>query len=353
MLLVAAEKNKNFVDITVPSWGWPMLLGLIAALLLFDILVVHRRAHVVGVREAAIESAVWVGLGLSFTFVIGFMFERAAAVEYISGYLIEKSLSIDNVFIWAMIFAHFKVPRQYQHRVLFWGIFGALVMRFVFILVGVAIIDRFDFVLIVFGIFLIYTGAKIFRSGGEDETDPSKTRTMKLFHRFVPSTDKLDGQKLFTKVNGHRLATPLLAVLVLIEVTDVVFAIDSVPAILAVSREQFIVFAANAFAIMGLRALYFLFSDMRERFVYIKPAISVLLVYVGLKMMAAHWYHLPTVVSLAFIVSVLTTAIVASIIHDRKHRPAPGHGQSKVHELEQKTEHVHGLEHKHEQKDLK
>ncbi len=320
MLVLEADKNLKFVDITVPSWGWPMLLGVIVALLLFDILVVHRRAHVVELREAAIESIVWVGLGLSFTFVIGFMFERAAAVEYISGYLIEKSLSIDNVFVWAMIFAHFKVPRQYQHRVLFWGIFGALVMRFIFILVGVAIIERFSFMLIGFGVFLVYTGVKIFRSGGEDETDPSKTRTMRLFHRFVPSTDTIDGQKLFTKVNGHRLATPLLAVLVLIEVTDVVFAVDSVPAILAVSREQFIVFAANAFAIMGLRALYFLFADMRERFVYIKPAISVLLVYVGLKMMVAQWYHLPTVMSLAFIVSVLTVAIVASVIYDRKHR---------------------------------
>ncbi|MEO5975106.1 MAG: TerC/Alx family metal homeostasis membrane protein [Ilumatobacteraceae bacterium] len=319
MLAVVTVKDK-FADITVPAWGWPMLLGVIAALLLVDILVVHRRAHVVEVREAAIESAVWISLGLSFTFVIWIMFERAAAVEYISGYLIEKSLSIDNVFVWALIFAHFKVPRQYQHRTLFWGIFGALVMRFIFILVGVAIIERFDFVLIGFGLFLIYTGIGIFRSGGEDTTNPADTRTMRLFHRFVPSTDFLDGQKMFTKVNGHRLATPLLAVLVLVEVTDVVFAIDSVPAVLAVSREQFIVFAANAFAIMGLRALYFLFADMRERFVYIKPAISVLLVYVGLKMLIAHWYHVPTMVSLAFIVSVLTTAIVASVNHDRKHR---------------------------------
>ncbi len=318
MFALLSARDK-FVDITVPAWGWPMLLGVIGTLLLVDILVVHRRAHVVELREAAIESAIWIGLGVSFTFVIWFMFERAAAVEYISGYLIEKSLSIDNVFVWAMIFSHFKVPRQYQHRTLFWGIFGALVMRFIFILVGVAIIERFDFVLIGFGVFLIYTGIGIFRSGGDDPTDPSDTRTMRLFHRFVPSTDELDGQKMFTKVNGRRLATPLLAVLVIIEVSDVVFAVDSVPAILAVSNSQFIVFAANAFAIMGLRALYFLFADVRERFVYLKPAISVLLVYVGIKMLIAHWYHLPTMLSLAFIISVLTVAIVASVIHDRKH----------------------------------
>lgn len=311
--------REKFVVLDVPSWGWPMLLGVIGALLLIDILVVHRRAHVVELREAAIESAVWIALGLSFTLVIGFMFERAAAVEYISGYLIEKSLSIDNVFVWAMIFTHFKVPRAYQHRTLFWGIFGALVLRFIFILLGVAIIQRFDFVLIVFGVFLIYTGIGIFRSGGDDSTDPSKTRTMRLFHRFVPSVDHLDGQKMFTKVNGRRFATPLLAVLVIIEVSDVIFAVDSVPAVLAVSNSQFIVFAANAFAIMGLRALYFLFADVRERFVYLKPAISVLLVYVGIKMLIAHWYHLPTMLSLAFIISVLAIAIVASVIHDRKH----------------------------------
>lgn len=319
MIIALLSARDKFVDITVPAWGWPMLLGVIGTLLLVDILLVHRRAHVVEFREAAIESAVWISLGLAFTFVIGFMFERAAAVEYISGYLIEKSLSIDNVFVWSMIFVHFKVPRQYQHRTLFWGIFGALVMRFIFILLGVAIIERFSFVMIGFGALLIYTGINIARSGGHDLHDPSKTRTMRLFHRFVPSTDELDGQKLFTKVNGRRLATPLLAVLVIIEVSDVVFAVDSVPAILAVSRESYIVFAANAFAIMGLRALYFLFSDLREQFRYLKPAISALLIFVGIKMSVATWYHLPTVASLGFITSVIVVAIVASVIHDRKH----------------------------------
>jgi tellurite resistance protein TerC len=247
------------------------------------------------------------------------MFERAAAVEYISGYLIEKSLSVDNVFVWAMIFTHFKVPREYQHRVLFWGIFGALVMRFVFIFLGVAIIERFDYVLIAFGLFLIYTGVGVFRHGDEDEKNPSDTLTMRLFHRFVPTTDELDGQKLFTRKNGKRLATPLLAVLVVIEISDVIFAVDSVPAVLAVSNEQFIVFAANAFAIMGLRALYFLFADIKDRFVYLKPAISVLLIYVGIKMTIAHWYHVPTWLSLLFILTVMTVAIVASVVHDRKH----------------------------------
>ena len=319
MSLFAIESKSKFVDITVPWWGWQMLLGVIATLLLVDILIVHRRPHVAKLKEAAIESIVWVSIGIGFTFVIWAMFERAAAVEYISGYLIEKSLSVDNVFVWALIFSHFQVPREYQHRTLFWGIFGALVMRFVFIFLGVAIIERFDYVLIGFGLFLIYTGVGVFRHGDEDDKDPSDTRTMRLFHRFIPTTDELDGQKLFTKKNGKQLATPLLAVLVVIEITDLVFAVDSVPAVLAVSHEQFIVFAANAFAIMGLRALYFLFADIKDRFIYLKPAISVLLIYVGLKMTVAHWYHVPTWLSLLFILMVMTVAIVASVVHDRKH----------------------------------
>jgi tellurite resistance protein TerC len=215
-----------------------------------------------------------------------------------------------------MIFAHFKVPREYQHRTLFWGIFGALVLRFVFIIVGVAVITRFQFLLLVFGLFLIYTGVKIF-TAGDDEGDPSEMRTMKIFRRFVPSVDHYDGQKMFTRVNGVRMATPLLAVLVVIEVSDVIFAVDSVPAVLAVSREQFIVFASNAFAILGLRALYFLLADMRERFVYMPHTISLLLIYVGIKMSIAIWYHIPVPISLGIIITVLTVGIVASIMKDR------------------------------------
>jgi tellurite resistance protein TerC len=186
----------------------------------------------------------------------------------------------------------------------------------VFIIVGVAVITRFQFLLLVFGIFLIYTGVKIFTSG-DDEGDPSEMRTMKLFRRFVPTVDHYDGQKLFTRVNGHRMATPLLAVLVVIEVSDVIFAVDSVPAVLAVSREQFIVFASNAFAILGLRALYFLLADMRERFVYMPHTISLLLIYVGIKMSIAIWYHIPVPISLGIIITVLTVGIVASIAKDR------------------------------------
>ena len=288
MLFAAGTEKENFVDVVIPSWGWPMLLVVVAGALMIDLLVFHRKAHVIEIREAAIESAVWIGLGLAFTGVIAWMFSgqgegTSSAVEYLSGYLIEKSLSVDNVFVWAMIFAHFKVPREYQHRTLFWGIFGALVLRFVFIIVGVAVITRFQFLLLVFGIFLIYTGVKIFTSG-DDEGDPSEMRTMKLFRRFVPSVDHYDGQKLFTRVNGHRMATPLLAVLVLIEVSDVIFAVDSVPAVLAVSREQFIVFASNAFAILGLRNLYFLLANAKDKFHFLGTGLAFVLMWIGVKM---------------------------------------------------------------------
>ena len=324
-VLSATTGDGSFADVVVPSWGWPLLLGTIVVALLVDLLVFHRKAHVVELREAAIESAVWVGLGLAFTGVIAWMFAgqgagSAPAVEYLSAYLIEKSLSVDNVFVWAVIFSHFAVPRQYQHRTLFWGIFGALVMRFVFIAVGTAVIERFTILLVIFGIFLIYTGWKIV-SGHDKDTNPNDTATMRLFRRFVPSVDHYDGQKMFTIENGRRVATPLLAVLVVVEVTDVVFAIDSVPAVLAISHEQFIVFASNAWAILGLRALFFLLADMRERFVYMPQTISALLIFVGAKMVVA-WrgIHVPVAISLAVIVVFLVTGVVASVVSNKRDR---------------------------------
>jgi tellurite resistance protein TerC len=327
-VLGASSDGGTFVDVAVPEWGWPLLLGVITAALLIDLLVFHRKAHVVEIREAAVESAVWVGLGLAFTGVLAWMFADqgeggAVAVEYLTAYIIEKSLSVDNVFVWAMVFAHFRVPREYQHRTLFWGIFGALVMRFAFILVGTAVINRFGILLLVFGLFLVYTGWRILR-GKDEHTNPNDTLTMRLFRRFVPSVDHHVGQKMITRVDGRRVATPLLAVLVVIEVTDVIFAVDSVPAALAVSREQFVVFAANAWAILGLRALYFLLADMRERFVYMPQTISVILIYVGIKMTVA-WrgFHIPVPISLAVIVGFLTTGVVASLVSNRRRVSGP------------------------------
>ena len=192
--------------------------------------------------------------------------------EYVSGYLIEQSLSVDNVFVWAIILTFFAVPAKYQHRVLFWGIFGALVLRATFIFAGVALIERFDWILYVFGAFLLFTAVRLLLSDGEDQVDPSKSRFLKVVNRVVPSTDVLDGPHLFTKINGKRLATPLFAVLVLVEPTDLIFAVDSVPAVLAVSNEQFIVFSSNAFAILGLRSMYFLLADLHGRFRFLSRA---------------------------------------------------------------------------------
>ena len=310
-MLLAVDRSK-FVDIDVAWERWIALLGVISVLLLVDLLVVHKESHEVRTKEAAIESVVWISIGLAFGLVVWWSFGGAAAGEYYSGYLIEKSLSVDNVFVWALILSYFAVPPKYQHRVLFWGIFGALVMRAVFIFAGVALIEKFDWVLYVFGAFLLFTALKLVFS--EDEhVDPSKSRFLKLVHKVVPLTDQMDGQKLFTKVSGKRLATPLFAVLLLVEATDVLFAVDSVPAVLAVSHEQFIVFASNAFAILGLRALYFLLADMHARFSYLQEGLAIILAFVGVKMLIHTWYHIPTWLSLTVIAIVLVASIGFSL----------------------------------------
>ena len=300
------------VDLDIGGWHWPVLIGVLSALLLVDILVIHRKAHVVHTKEAAIESAAWISVGLLLRLAMLWEFGGAAAGEYMGGYLIEKSLSVDNVFVWAVLFAHFRVPAQYQHRVLFWGIFGALAMRLGFIFAGVAIINTFKFTLILFGLFLLYSGIKLLQTHDEG-FDPSDSRVMRIFHRFIPSTDELDGQKMLTRVNGRRMATPLLAVLVMVEITDVIFAVDSVPAVLAVTGEQYIAFASNAFAILGLRALYFLLADMRDRFQYLQTGLGVILAFVGVKMTISYWWHMPIAASLSIIALILTVSIVASV----------------------------------------
>jgi tellurite resistance protein TerC len=300
---------------------WFFLAGIVVSLLLIDLLVIHRKASVMSTRRAAVESAVWISVGLLFSLYVLAAFGASSSGEYLSAYLIEKSLSIDNVFVWSVILTHYRVPEQFQHRVLFWGIFGALAMRFAFVFAGVAVIQKFDFTLVLFGAFLVYTGAQLFK--GDSDFDPSKSRPMALFHRFVPSTDELDGQKLITRRNGRRVATPLLAVLVLIEVTDVIFAVDSVPAVLAISHEQFIAFSSNAFAILGLRALYFVLADIRHRFEYLEQGIAAILIFVGVKMALSLWFHIPTYVSLAVIGAVLAASVLWSL---RKTRGDSGEG---------------------------
>src|SRR5262245_14330780 len=318
VLIASGGASSNFVDIQVPAWAWVALLAFIVTLLLIDLLVIHRVPHEVSTREAALESAVWIGIGLSFPLVMWWAFGTGAAGEYLSGYLIEESLSIDNVFVWALILTYFAVPRQYQHRVLFWGIFGALVLRATFIFAGIALIQRFELVLVVFGAFLLYTAWKLVTSD-DQMVDPEQSKILRVVRRVVPSTTEYDEARLFTKVDGRVLATPLFAVLLLVEVTDVVFAVDSVPAVLAVSHEQFIVFSSNAFAILGLRALYFLLAGMHARFSYLQQGLAVILAFVGVKMILARWWHIETWISLLVIVVVLVVSVLASLRAERRH----------------------------------
>jgi tellurite resistance protein TerC len=315
MLVLAAD--TDFAQIDVEWWAWVGLFAVICALLLVDLLVFHRRAHTVGTKEATAESAAWIGIGLAFGLVVWGLYGSQASGEYYAGYLIEKSLSIDNVFVWALIFTYFAVPGKYQHRVLFWGIFGALVMRLVFIFAGVALLDNFEWLLFVFGAFLVFTGSRLLRQH-EAAVHPEHNPVLRAVRKVIPSTTEYDGQKIFTHRSGALLATPLFAVLVLIETTDVIFAVDSVPAVLAVSREQFIVFSSNAFAILGLRALYFLLADIRERFTYLQQGLAVILVYVGVKMIASYWYHIPTAISLSVIALVLAVSILLSLRKARR-----------------------------------
>jgi tellurite resistance protein TerC len=311
-VLAVETAQADFASFDVAGWVWVALVVGIAVLLFADLLIVHRKPHAISIREATIESAIWITIGLGFTLVILSWQGGPAAGEYLAGYLIEKSLSIDNVFVWAVILNYFAVPAAYQYRVLFWGIFGALVLRAIFIFAGVALIENFDWVLYIFGAFLIFTAFRIARHDNA-EIHPEDNPVLKVFRRVIPSTTEYDGQKMFTRRSGHFLATPLFAVLVLIESTDVVFAVDSVPAILAVSREPFIVFSSNAFAILGLRALYFVLAGMAGRFRYLNLGLGLILGFVGLKMLIAEWYHVPTVASLAVIAIVLAVTIGLSL----------------------------------------
>lgn len=310
-MLAVADRSKHFVDIHVSGAAWAGLLAILIILLVVD-LVRHREAHAPTAKEAAIESLGWVVCGVTFGLVILWAYGSGAFGEYISGYLIEKSLSVDNVFVWSMIFTSMAIPVKYQHRVLFWGIFGALALRAIFIFAGQALISKFWQLLLVFGIFLVYTGAKVIRHR-DDEEEENSTRGLSLLTRFMPVSDEFDGQHFLTRLpTGAKAATPLLAALVVVEITDLIFAVDSVPAILAVSHEPFLVFASNAFAILGLRAMYFLLADAKERFHYLSHALGAILIFVGLKMTISHWVHINTYLSLGIISIILIAAVVMS-----------------------------------------
>ena len=295
---------------TVPVWVWAATLAVIVAMLAVD-LFAHRRAHEITMLRAAAWSAVWLALGTGFGAVVWAAWGTERAGEYFAGYLIEKSLAVDNIFVFALIFSAFAVPRAYQHRVLFFGVLGALVMRAAFIAGGAALLERFHWVLYGFGVFLLITAWRMIRSHGH--ADPRASRSMRLVQRVIPAVPDYQGQRFWVRRAGRLAATPLLVVLVLVEISDVIFAVDSIPAIFAVTQQPFLVFTSNAFAILGLRSVYFLLADLMHRFVYLKQGLAAVLLLVGLKMLLADLIHIPVLAWLAMIAGCLAVAIGASL----------------------------------------
>ncbi len=298
---------------------WIGFLAVIGALLALDLFVFHRKPGEVTIRSAALTSAFWISLGAAFGLLVLAWLGSEKAVEYYSGYLIEESLSIDNVFIFSLVFTAFAIPKDLQYRVLFWGVIGALAMRLAMILIGAALIERFEWMLLVFGAFLVFTGIRMWLSTrGEAEADPAANPIVRFARRRLPFTDRLDGQRFLTRMGGRRVATPLLLALVVVEVSDLVFAVDSIPAVFAVTRDPFIVYTSNAFAILGLRSLYFFLADLKDRFRYLTHGLSIVLVFVGLKLLLGDSLHLPPWVSLAVIAVVLGASMAISLLVSRR-----------------------------------
>lgn len=296
---------------------WIGFLSIILILLLLDLFVFHRKPHEVKTGEATKWVIFWVGLAGAFNVFVYFEFGAAKALEFTTGYLIEEALSIDNVFVFLVLFKYFHVPKELQHRVLFFGILGAIILRGVFILAGAALIAEFHWVIYIFGAFLVFTGIKLVIQD-EVEVHPERNPALKLLRRIVPMTSDYRGPKFFVKEAGKRLATPLLAVLVVVEATDVVFAVDSIPAIFGVTHDPFIVYTSNIFAILGLRALFMLLAGIMDKFRFLKYGLGLVLVFVGCKMLISGWYHVPIGISLGVVVLLLGGSVLLSFLY-----PAP------------------------------
>jgi len=298
-------------------WFWIGFNAFIILMLALDLGVFHRKAHEVGFKEAITWSAIWIGLALVFNLGIYYYLGKDRAIEFLTGYIIEKSLSVDNIFVFVLIFSAFAVPAAYQHRVLFWGIIGALIMRAIFIFAGVALINKFHWIIYVFGIFLLYTGIKIAIQKGT-KINVENNRMLGLFRKYFPVTDNYHGAKFITKIDGKKFATPLMLVLILVETTDLIFAVDSIPAILAITDNPFIVYTSNVFAILGLRSLYFALAGILKYFHYLHYGLAAILVFVGIKMLISDFYKFDPFVSLGIIAVILLVSIVLSILKPSK-----------------------------------
>ena len=294
-------------------WFWVGFIAFVLAMLALDLGVFNKTPHVVKAKEAALWTGVWVGLALLFAAGLAYFVDRQTALTFLTGYVIEESLSVDNIFVIVLIFQYFAVPAKYQHRVLFWGILGALIMRGIFIGVGAALLARFEWIIYVFGALLVITGIRMALKQDE-EFDGEQNPVVRFVRRFLPVTSDYRGKHFLTMENGKRHATPLLLVLVLVEATDLIFAIDSIPAIFGITRDPFIVFTSNIFAVMGLRSLFFLLASVVTKFHLLKYGLAVILTFVGAKMLLEHWIHIPILLSLGIVIAVLAASIVASLI---------------------------------------
>lgn len=295
---------------------WILFNLFVVAMLALDLGVLSRRSHRVGFREALAWSGVWIALAAAFAVLVLFWHGRAQALQFVTGYVIELSLSVDNLFVFLVIFRYFKVPGEYQHKVLFWGILGALVMRGAFIVAGVSLITRFHWITYAFGALLVYSGIKLLRQG-ETEIHPEKNPVLRLFRRAFPVTKEYVGGQFFTRENGL-YATPLLVVLLVVETSDILFAVDSIPAVLAITLNAFIVYTSNVFAILGLRSMYFALAGMMDLFHYLHYGLSVVLIFIGIKMLGSHYVNIPTEWALAIVLLVLAASILASLVNPRK-----------------------------------
>jgi tellurite resistance protein TerC len=294
---------------------WILFNVFVVAMLVLDLGVFHRRARTVGFREALGWSVIWIALAAIFAVLTYFWRGRTPSLEFVTGYVIELSLSVDNLFVFLLIFRYFKVPPVHQHKVLFWGILGALILGGVFIVAGVGLIQRFHWIIYAFGAFLVYSGIKLFRQG-EAEIHPEKNPVLRLFRRWVPVTNDYEGDKFFVRRPGL-YATPLVVVLLIVETTDLLFAVDSIPAILAITLDAFIVYTSNVFAILGLRSMYFALAGMMEMFRYLHYGLSVVLMFVGTKMLASHYYEISTALALGIVAGVLLISVLASVVHPK------------------------------------
>ncbi len=298
----------------MPLWAWVLFFAFITAMLALDLGVFQREEHEVKMKEALIWCAVWGTLALAFGGLVWWWRGPEEGQQYLAAYLVELCLSIDNVFVFIVIFTYFKVRPEFQHRVLFWGIIGAVVMRAVFIIVGISIVERFHWVLYFFGAFLIYTGIKLALPGHEGDVDPSQNPVVKFFRRHFPVTDSFHGKHFFVRQDGRWVATLLFLVLIVVETTDVVFALDSIPAVLAITKSPFVALTSNIFAILGLRSLYFALNGVMKLFRFLKIGLAVILCFIGVKMLIEHWYKVSTTTSLAVIGGVLTTSVLMSLL---------------------------------------